>query len=690
MRNALPIVLAVMLAAVPVAVRAEAPAAAVAQVRAELSPKLDETARARLERGLKQVSSLWKESDGDAAAFSAFVKAHFAAHPAALDAAFERFQEHLEKLDGHMDQVTVSLRRRSDLDVGPLTPLDDLFAGYDASAHLTEDFFANKLAFVALLNFPVTTLEERLLDGPKWSRRQWAEVRLAQRFAKRIPAEVQLAIAEAAAQADRYISEYNIWMRHVLGPGGERLFPPKKRLLSHWNLRDEIKAAYSEPATALPKQRLIFQVMERIVTQTIPAAVVNSPHVDWDPLANTVRPSPSEENEERERLKPGETPAADAAPEPDRRYATLWKTFDAVRKADPYSPAAPSHIARRFEEDRELPEARVRTMLEQVLASPLVPKVAALIEKRLGRPIEPFDVWYAGFKPNAAYAEKDLDATVAKRYPDAAAYRKDMPNLLEKLGFPPARANFLMDHIVVEAARGSGHAWGPQMKGAPARLRTRVEKDGMNYKGFNIAVHEMGHNVEQVDSLYDIDYSILRGVPNTAFTEALAFVFQGRDLELLGLAKPDAKSEALKTLEDFWATYEIGGVAIVDMAVWHWMYGHPNATPAELREATVGIAKDIWNRYYAPVFKKKDVVLLGIYSHMIHSFLYLPDYPIGHMIAFQINEKIGDGPVGPEFERMARYGRLTPDAWMIHATGKPVGPQALIAATQRALNTVGK
>ncbi|MBI4347085.1 MAG: hypothetical protein HY553_09540 [Elusimicrobia bacterium] len=687
MRYALSAVLVLSLTVAPPAVRAAAPPAALAQVQGELSPKLDAAARSRLERGLKQVSALWKDSDGDAAAFGAFVKAHFAADPAALDAVFERFQEHLEKLDGHMNMISVSLRRRSDLDVGPLTPLDDLFAGYDASAHLTEDFFANKLAFVALLNFPLTTLDERLKDGPKWSRRQWAEARLAQRYSKRIPAEVQLAIAEAGAQSDRYIAEYNIWMRHVLGPKGERLFPPKKRLLSHWNLRDEIKAAYGEPATALPKQRTILKVMERIVTQTIPAAVVNSPHLDWDPYANTVKPAPPEEDEERDVLK-GEAPKADAAPEPDRRYAMLWNTYAAVKKADPYSPAAPTHIARRFEEDRELPEARVRKMLEDVLSSPLVPKVAAVIEKRLGRKLEPFDVWYAGFKPSAAHAEKDLDAIVAKRYPDAAAYRNDMPAQLASLGFPSDRAKFLMDHIVVEAARGSGHAWGPQMKGSPARLRTRVERDGMNYKGFNIAVHEMGHNVEQVDSLYDIDYTLLQGVPNTAFTEALAFVFQGRDLELLGLSKPDEKSEALKTLEEFWGTFEIGGVALVDMAVWHWMYDHPNATPAELRDATIGIAKDVWNKYYAPIFRVKDVVLLGIYSHMIHSFLYLPDYPIGHMIAFQINEKIGHGPVGPEFERMARYGRLTPDAWMIHATGKPVGPQALLAATARALKVV--
>ena len=87
----------------------------------------------------------------------------------------------------------------------------------------------------------------------------------------------------------------------------------------------------------------------------------------------------------------------------------------------------------------------------------------------------------------------------------------------------------------------------------------------MDYKGYNIAVHEMGHNVEQTFSLNEMDHCLLKGVPNTAFTEALAFVFQAKDLELLGLAAPDARSEALKTLNDFWGTYEIAGVALVDM-----------------------------------------------------------------------------------------------------------------------------
>ena len=181
---------------------------------------------------------------------------------------------------------------------------------------------------------------------------------------------------------------------------------------------------------------------------------------------------------------------------------------------------------------------------------------------------------------------------------------------------------------------------GGSMRGQLARLRTHVEPGGMNYKGFNIAMHEMGHNIEQTFSLNEVDHTLLAGVPNTAFTEALAMIVQGHDLEVLGMAAPDARAEALKTLNDFWATAEISGVALVDMAVWHWMYEHPDATPAELKAATLRIARDVWNRYYAPVFKRRDVTLLAVYSHMICEVLYLPDYPIGHFIGFQIEEQM--------------------------------------------------
>src|SRR6266496_1173338 len=655
------------------------------KLEVELVAKCGEGQRVRIKRGLLQVSEFWRPEDGDAAALEEFVRANFAEDQTTLDTVFNRFEYLLEELSGHMHEINREFRQQMDLDLGPVLAFDQTFAGYDSAAHVLDDFFENKLAFEVLLNFPLTTLDERLKDGPGWSRRQWAEARLAQGFSKRIPAQVNLAISGAEAEAARYIDEYNIWMHHLVDAGTHRLFPPKMRLLSHWNLRDEIKADYTDTQNGLPKQRMIQQVMERIVTQTIPEVVIDNHGVDWNPYTNEVKTS-AEVDSEPVAIK---TRNANSTREPDTRYAMLLKTFQAARKADPYSPTAPTLIARRFDEDRELPEARVKAMLEQVLTSPQAAQTAKLIEARLGRPLEPFDIWYSGFKPNHKYTESQLDEMVAQRYPDAQAYKKDIPDLLIKLGFAPERAKYLAGNIVVDPARGSGHAMGAQMRSEKTHLRTRIAKAGMNYKGFNIAVHEMGHNGEQILSLNDVDHSLLSGVPGTAFTEALAFVFQGHDLELLGLAAPDAKSEALKTLSDFWATYEICGVALVDIAVWHWMYDHPDATPEQLKNATVQIAKDTWNQYYAPVFHKRDVILLGVYSHMINYFLYLPDYPIGHLIAHQIEEQMKKtGSIGPEFERMAKMGRVAPDLWMEHATGRPVAADALLEATQKAISTI--
>jgi hypothetical protein len=652
----------------------------------ELVAEYGESVRPRLERGLEQVAQFWRVEDGDEQVFRAFVVDNFAADEATRDAMFTRFERLLEKLDGHMVEIFREFRTQADLDIGPILPFDEIFAGYDPSAHVLDDFFKNKLAFVVLLNFPLTTLEERLGGGVEWTRRQWAEARLAQKFSKRIPAEVSLALGETGARVDQYIAEYNIWMHHLVDEEGTRLFPPKLRLLSHWNLRDEIKANYNDRENGIAKQRMIQKVMERIVTQTIPAVVVNNPHVDWNPHTNDVAVAA---------VSDVETPAPDGepdgSPEPDTRYAMWLETYHASRRVDPYSPTAPTLIARRFNEDREIPEERVKAMLEEVVSSPLAVEVAKLIEERLGRPLEPFDIWYNGFRQRGPYSEEQLDAIVASRYPDAEAFHGNIPTLLAGLGFSRSRAAWLAENIMVDPARGSGHAWGSAMRSAPARLRTRIGAGGMDYKGFNIAVHELGHNVEQVISLHDVDHTLLQGVPNTAFTEALAFVFQAQDMKLLGLAKPDPKGDALKTLDDFWGTYEIAGVSLIDMEVWHWMYDHPDATPAQLKDAVLRIAREIWNKYYAPVLNTDDVVLLAVYSHMIHSFLYLPDYPVGHLIAHQIEEKMKSaGRIGPEFDRVARIGNVAPDLWMDQATGAPVGPGALLTATKHALEELGR
>jgi hypothetical protein len=648
----------------------------------ELTAKYGEAQRARLDRGMGQVGQFWQPQDGDARQFEQFVRENFAGDPATLETLFTRFQQLLEKLDGHMTELRYEFKKQTDLDLGPVLPMDETFSGYEPAAHVTEDLFGNKLAFVVLLNFPLTTLDQRLTEGPQWSRRQWAEVRLAQRFSKRIPGTVNQAIAEAQAQAELYINEYKICMHHLLDQNGARPFPPKLRLITHWNLRDEIKAQYRTAGEGLERQRIIQRVMERIIDQSIPAVAINNPQVDWNPFSNEVKPSAVDD---LGAVPPG-TVKITNAPEPDTRYRELLNIFQACRKADPYSPTAPTLIARRFEDDRQMSEARVKALLEQLLRSPQFAETGKRITKRLGRPLEPFDIWYDGFRPREAFTEAQLDERVRQKYPTTRAYRDDMPALLGRLGFSPERAAFLKENIAVEGSRGTGHAMGGAMRGQQARLRTHVETEGMNFKGYNIALHEMGHNIEQTFSLNLVDLVLLQGVPNNAFTEALAMAAQSHDLELLGLSSPDPQARALKTLNDFWATCEIAGMALVDMAVWHWMYEHPKATPAELKSATLRIAKENWNQHYAPVFGQRDVTLLAVYSHMIRDILYLPDYPIGHLIAFQIEQQMNKaGSFGAEFERMARFGNLTPDLWMKNATGAPVGADAMLEAARLAL-----
>ncbi len=639
-----------------------------------------ESQRARIARGLRQVAALWRDEDGD---LGAFARAQFIADPRVLDATRDRLEKAFEQLDGTMLEAGRAMRWATDVDVGPMLPVDPVLAGLDPAAHLNEDLFKTKVAFVVLLNWPQTTLAERAEQGKTWSREQWAEARLAGRFARRVPGEVQQEIARVGAEANLYISEYNVWMHHVLDEQGRRLFPRGKRLISHWNLRDELKAAYADAENGLARQRTIIQVMERIVTQTIPPKVIDNPRFDWNPFTNEVVAAPAETIE-------GDAPAKSQSREEDGRYARLLAQFYAARKADPYSPTAPTQIQRVFELQRELPEARVEALFTQVLTSPLVGKVAAEAQRRLGRDLEPQDLWYDGFKARSSIPEAVLDARTRERYPTAQAFARDLPRILTALGFSPERARFLAGHIEVDPSRGAGHAMPAARRGDRPRLRTRVGEGGMDYKGYNIAVHELGHNVEQVFSLYEVDHTLLAGVPNNAFTEALAFVFQSRDLELLGEPPPDAEARRQQTLSDFWQTWEMAGVALVDLEVWRWMYAHPDATPAQLREATVEISKGMWNRYYAPVLGGKDSTLLGIYSHMIAYPLYLADYPLGRMIAFQIEEHLSEAKdFGAEFERMSSLGMLNPDLWMERATGGPVSAEPLLRAVAEAVPASG-
>jgi hypothetical protein len=652
----------------------------------ELSEMYGDSHTPRIEKGVRQVAGFWREDDGAPDEFADFCRENYIADPAIRQQTADRFETAFASVYGHMQEMGRDLSWNLDIDTGPLLPIDYAFGRLSPGAHLEEDMFKTKIAFIALLNYPLHTLDECLQSGPMWSREEWAQSRMAGQFSARVPPEVSQRISETYVAADTYIGQYNIFMHHLLTPGGQRPFPEGLRLITHWNLRDELKSQYSE-AGGLPKQEMIYQVMLKIIRQEIPTAVINNPAVDWNVATDEVTVAPVVDGDIPAHWtmagEPGDP--VDNTREPDTRYAHLLAVFHAQQQADPFYPTMPTMIGRRFQQNFEIPEDTVVAILKSILSSKTVARTASLIKKRLGRDLRPFDIWYDGFKTRGSIAEAELDRVVNEKYPSVESFQADLPYILQKLGFTPPKAEYLVSHIAVDPARGIGHAMSPGRRADKARLRTRIGESGMDYKGYNIAIHEFGHNVEQVFSLNDVDHTLLRGVPNTAFTEGFAFVFQARDLELLGLEGNDPLAEHLKTLDVFWGTYEIGGVALVDIGVWNWMYQHPDATPAELRDATIAIARNVWNEFYAPVFGVKDAEILAVYSHMIDNALYLPNYPLGHIIAFQVEEHMKGGDMAQEMERMCKIGSVTPDLWMKEAVGGPISSAPMLKAAEDAM-----
>ena len=692
-------------------------------------------------RGVKQVAALWQKSDGNEADFQALVTSSYAGTQAERHTLYNRLSHIIELCSQSADMLNNTLQEPTTLvGKGEPTTVDWIISGYSPISHFAEDMFANKIAHICILNFPHYTLDEKNQQGSQWTREQWAYARLGDMFHTRVPGSVTAAYAQALSQAENYIAGYNIMMHCLRNEQGERLWQEPMALLSHWNLRDELKSNYAEAKEPTPnpslkgrelsreRQEMIYQVMLRIIRQEIPECVVNNEEYVWYPETNRLE-ARGERLEARGEKAPqksadfsgtpqeakgnkakGERLEAKGEREPDTRYQQIINIFHALQAVDQYRHDAPSHVERTFNEDLQIPFEEIETLFTQLISSDEVKQVAAIIRERLGRDLRPYDIWYDGFKSRSTISEDYLTAQTQLRYPNAKAFERDMPRMLMDLGFAPQKAKEVASHIVVEAARGSGHARPCVGREQPARLRTRISEKGMDYKGYNIAVHEFGHNVEEVISLYNMDYYTLAGIPNTGFTEASAFLFQERDLELLGErleAKGDkakgerleakgnkAKGERLEAkgesiFDMIWGMYEIMGVSLVDMRMWQWLYAHPEATAADLREAVLAIAAEVWNAYYAPVLGEKDSPLLGIYSHMVGYALYLPAYPIGNLVQYQLEEHLAKCATpeewAKEYTRIYQQGCLTPNAWMRGAVGNPMSVEPILKAVREQL-----
>ena len=152
------------------------------------------------------------------------------------------------------------------------------------------------------------------------------------------------------------------------------------------------------------------------------------------------------------------------------RYEHWIRNFHMAQAFDPLYPDEPSAIARKFALEREMPETEVEKLMVDLLESPVRKDIAAFMTKKLGRKLEPFDIYFDDIVEAKPAAE--LNAAVKTRFADLKDFERKLPIVLRELGFSAEDADFLGTHIRVEFSKGAGHAMRPELTGYAAWLRT--------------------------------------------------------------------------------------------------------------------------------------------------------------------------------------------------------------------------
>jgi oligoendopeptidase F len=228
----------------------------------------------------------------------------------------------------------------------------------------------------------------------------------------------------------------------------------------------------------------------------------------------------------------------------------------------------------------------------------------------------------------------------------------------------------------------------PQLPEYGAWLRTNRLKDQLGWDGFDTGMHELGHNLEQLCSTFFVPRKALRGVPNTACTEAFAFLYQSLAKRALGIENAAEAERAYheETIASMLMACQIAGPSLVELRTWRWIYEAGEAcTPEGIRDNLLRNAREVWAEFFQEHFGDDPYHILGAYQHMLGHPLYLPDYAIGRTISHQIRSHMQGKDLAAETKRICSIGRVTPDAWMRSAVGGPLSAAPLIEDTAEAL-----
>jgi hypothetical protein len=638
---------------------------------AALVERHGQTQAERIRTGVERVARRWAGDDGPADQFQAFCQDFYVADPADRKRLLARVEIVLTTTHGHLYEISRNVGQWTEFAGDQLPGVDELLATFDPAPDLAQQLYAQRIAFLILLNFEPPTLETMQREGAGWSTDQWVAARLTRGLPPRIPAEVQTAVRRKHIAAKNWIYGLHPHVGAIVDADGNRLYDPGTTLLLHWKVRDEAVLAYGTP-DALARQRALMWCMRRFIDGSLPKVLLErAPDGPWDPKENTIGGKPVSETIGLV------------------RYEHWLEVFRAEQLLDPYYPEHSTALARSWELDREVPPERAEQILVDLLKAPVRQRLYAFLRDRLGRPLEPHDVYNS--TPFERAPAEELDAAVAKRFKGLDDFAEALPTILREVGFSDADADWIASRIRVERSRDAGHSTPPGLPEYGPWLTTSLNRGRFDFGAYGTATHELGHAVEQSVSGVRAPRPALKGVPGSCAVEAVANVFCDTRFRLIGvkLSTEDIEPLDQMAVESMLASCQMAGPSLLELRAWRWLYDHPDATAADLRDAVLKIAADIWSEFFEPYFGPDPYYLPAAYQHMIGYPLYLANYVLSDLALQQMRAYVRGKDVAAELMRMYTIGRLTPDIWMERAVGAPLSAEPLLRSTERVLAQLG-
>ncbi len=626
--------------------------------------------RERIIRGTAQLRENWRTTDGNEETFAKFCIENVLTDTA-LVPNFQKIQGNLTLQNGYLSKIRFRFTESE-----RFTDANELRADLFYRKSVPEaDPYKEKLAQFIQLNFPFYTLDEKVQGGANWNRTKWAMVRLGDVFAKRQDPDFKPAKADEIKEFRKYIGKYFFRMDHITSPDGSYPFTKSLTLHSHFGLRDNLKEEYTRPG-GFARQEITGKLIDHITQGTVPEEFVSDTSTRWNPWTN-----------ELYRLESGKPVPVEYKKEGLKRYAGLLAEFQNRSSSDTLYGAGSTLIRRTFE-NGNLTLERVGELVRSFLSDPVLVSVGKLVSERLKRPLQPFDIWYSGFQSQSFYPANLLDSLTRTRYPNPKALQDDLPAILVRMGFAREEASYIGSHTLVRPISSGGYSDQPVMRGDTALMTTVFNVKGLDYKGYRIAMHELGHVVCGIYSTLEIDHFLLADVPTGGITEGFAEMLAYKNMEGLGMVKGTfGEQKELLALASLWYLLDLGGQSLTDIETWKWMYAHPEATPEELRTAVLDISAEIWNQYYSPVFGGiRDQHILSIYNHFITGSLYLYNYFLGNVIMFQLYDAFMPDNLAGGLRKACLQGNTLPELWMQNAVGQGISLEPLLKTARLAVN----